>query len=151
MLSKIAKILGLSGDDDNVADPNFSDIALASAALMLEVALTDGDVADAEIAQLRASLATHYSLDAATIERLESEARIAVSGAVDLYAFTRPLAKALDQEQRQDIIRLMWQVALADDHLDNFEENILAKVAGLLGVSTADRVRLKQEVVAERG
>ncbi|NVJ98698.1 MAG: TerB family tellurite resistance protein [Alphaproteobacteria bacterium] len=144
MFEKISRLLGLKGEDETGA----SGLELATAALLVQVSKADGDFTDDERAQLVACVKDHFDLGQAEAEDLLACAERDQSDATCLYAFTRTIAKELDNEERQEIVRLLWRVAFADRHIDNFEENVLAKVSGLLGVSPADRVRIKHEVEA---
>ncbi|TNE67170.1 MAG: TerB family tellurite resistance protein [Alphaproteobacteria bacterium] len=144
MFERITEILGLKADTQKDGG-----LALATAALLVQVSKADGDFSSAERARLTDCLTDHFGLahDAATeiLTRAETE----LADAPSLYDFTRVVTKELDQEERQEIVRLLWRVANADHHIDNFEANALAKIAGLLGVATHDRIRLKHEVEAE--
>lgn len=144
MFEKISKLLGLKGE----ADTGASGLELATAALLVQVSKADGDFSDEERAQLVACVQDHFGLEQVDAEELLARAERDQNDATCLYAFTRTIAKELDNEERQDIVRLLWRVAFADKHIDNFEENVLAKVSGLLGVSSADRIRIKHEVEA---
>ena len=44
---------------------------------------------------------------------------------------------------------MLWQVALADDKLDRYEEYLVRKIAALLYVSPSDVVRMKYKVQGE--
>jgi hypothetical protein len=41
---------------------------------------------------------------------------------------------------------MLWDMAHADGEIHEFEENVVWRVAELLGVSTRDRVTLRREV-----
>ena len=56
--------------------------------------------------------------------------------AVDLYRFTSVLCAGLDQEGRQRIIEMLWEMAMADCLVHEFEANLVWRAAELLGVST---------------
>ena len=144
------KLLNLLKSDAKESEKGADPLHLATAALMIEIALADGHASDDELAALKASMASEFGLKDADIDPLIEEARSEAAEALDVYKFTRIVAAELDQEGRQQIVKLLWQVALVDDTIENFEENALAKIAGLLGVRPADRVRLKQEVMTER-
>jgi DnaJ-domain-containing protein 1 len=45
---------------------------------------------------------------------------------------------------------MMWEIAFADGAVHELEENIVARIAELLGVSPHDRVRLRHVAAAER-
>lgn len=148
MFDKVSAFLGLKEPES--VDPHYN-LQLSTAALLVYVSCADGEFSAEERAQLVVCLTDQFELDTETAEYILSEAEIQQSDATCLYQFTRAVTDQLDQDGRQDIVRLLWRVALADNHIDNFEANMLAKVASLLGVSTRDRVLLKQEVEAQAG
>ena len=65
---------------------------------------------------------------------------------MDFYQFTSVLKRALDDDGRQKIVEMLWDIAYADGAADEFEENTIWRIAELLGVSTRDRVLLRQRV-----
>ena len=70
--------------------------------------------------------------------------------AVDLYAFTSILKRALDQEQRISFVELLWEVVYADGDRHELEENVVWRIAELLGVSARQRVWARQRVEGEQ-
>ena len=60
----------------------------------------------------------------------EAEAR--EEEAVDLYRFTSVLCAGLDQEGRQRIIEMLWEMAIVDEVAHEFEANLVWRVAELL-------------------
>lgn len=123
-----------------------TDHRLAAAALLVHAISVDGRIDDVERAKLRSVLKTHFDLDDAETEKLIAEAKIRDREAVDLYGFTSVLKRSLDDEGRRRVIAMMWQMVLADGKLTEFEDNVVWRVAELLGISTRDRVRLRKEV-----
>ena len=77
-------------------------------------------------------------------KKLEAEAWEQES--VDLYSFTSVLCRELDQEGRQRIVEMLWDIVLADGVLHEYEADLVSRGAELLGVSTRDRVRLRKIV-----
>jgi uncharacterized tellurite resistance protein B-like protein len=148
MFEKFSALLGLKPTTE--AD-KVSDLHLATAALLVYVSRADGDFSDIERKQLISCLVDQFDLDTQSATQILSDAEEQQHEATCLYHFTKAITSELDQAGRQEIVRLLWRVALADHHIDNFEANVLAKVAGLLGVSARDRVDLKHEVQAELG
>ena len=53
---------------------------------------------------------------------------------------------ALDAGPRVEFIGMMWEIVYADGVRDEVEDNIVWRVAELLGVDRADRIRMRQEV-----
>jgi uncharacterized tellurite resistance protein B-like protein len=119
---------------------------LALAALLVEMARADFDESQDEQNSIIDLLAEHFSLTSAESLELLNRAREAADGAVCLFDFSRALHQSLDAEQKQGVIRLLWQVALADNSIDKYEDYLVRKVADLLYVSPSDVVRIKHEV-----
>jgi uncharacterized tellurite resistance protein B-like protein len=143
MWGKVSDLLGLKQDkNDNKGD----ELQLATAALMVHVSMVDDDFSDQERTQLHSNLVDHFNVDSAVADQLIEDAEAEQRDTTCLYRFTKVVTGELDQEGRQSIIKLLWQVANADGQIDDFEKNIVAKVSGLLGVSASDRIRLKHEV-----
>ena len=88
-------------------------------------------------------------LDAAATTRLIERAEQSDREAVDFFHFTIVLKRALDDQGRAKIVEMMWEMVFVDGTVTEFEENVVWRVAELLGVSTRDRVSLRQHV-AER-
>jgi uncharacterized tellurite resistance protein B-like protein len=100
--------------------------------------------------KLHAVLKSCFGLDDLATALLISDAAAADRSAVDLYHFTRRLNSVLDNEGRQRIIKMMWQVIYADERMNEFESNIIWRIADLLGVSSRQRIELRQLVAADR-
>ena len=147
MIGKLKNILmgdkAFSANAENQEDRQ----QLALASLLVEMARADFDETHDEHSLIIDLLASHYDLSSAEALELLNKARAANDKAVCLFDSTRALHKSLDAEQKQDVIRLLWQVANADDKLDKYEDFLVRKVADLLYVSPGDVVRLKHEVI----
>jgi len=147
MIGKLKNILmgdkAFSANAENQEDRQ----QLALASLLVEMARADFDETHDEHSLIIDLLASHYALSPAEALELLNKARAANDKAVCLFDFTRALHKSLDEEQKHAVIRLLWQVANADDKLDKYEDFLVRKVADLLYVSHSDVVRLKHEVM----
>ena len=49
------------------------------------------------------------------------------------------------------MIEMMWTVAYADGTVSEFENNLIWRVADLLGVSSTERIALRQRVAGQSG
>lgn len=126
------------------------DCQLATAALLARVATVDSEMSEARREKLRALLKSHFGLDDLAVAQLIRDATEAARSAVDLYHFTRQLNSALDNEGRQYAVKMMWQVVYVDGHANEFESNIIWRSADLLGVSSRQRIELRQLVASDR-
>jgi uncharacterized tellurite resistance protein B-like protein len=127
------------------------EMRLAAAALLVHAAVIDGEVAAEERRKLKFLLQERFALGDEETRRLMREAEAREEEAVDLYRFTSVLCAGLDQEGRQRIIEMLWEMAMADGVVHEFEANLVWRAAELLGVSTRDRVRLRKMVASRAG
>jgi uncharacterized tellurite resistance protein B-like protein len=123
---------------------------LTTAALLTRIATVNSEMSEVRREKLRALLKSYFGLDDLAVAQLISDAAEAARGAVDLYHFTRQLNGVLDDEGRQRAVKMMWQVVYADGRANEFECNIIWRTADLLGVSSRQRIELRQLVAADR-
>jgi uncharacterized tellurite resistance protein B-like protein len=126
------------------------DLRLATAALLVHAASIDGNVSQAEHGKLRQLLKQRFDQDDDAADDLIRRATAADEKAVDLYHFTRLLNDTLDDSERVRVIEMMWKVAYADGERTDYEDNLIWRVADLLGVSSTERISLRNRVAAER-
>lgn len=123
-----------------------NDERLAVAALLVHLISVDGVVKPAERAAIERALAGQYGLSAEDTAQLIAQADRMDEEAVDLYGFTSVLKRALDEDGRRRVIEMMWEAVFADGAASEFEENTVWRVAELLGISSRDRITLRQRV-----
>lgn len=140
----------LTGGAKHPAQFGAGDLRVAAAALMVHVATLDGNMSAEERVKLHELLQTRFDLDAAATERLIEAAVAADREAVDFYGFTSLLMRSLDEDQRRRIVAMMWELVFADGNVTEFEDNVMWRVADLLGVSNRERIELRRAVAAER-
>ena len=126
------------------------DERLALAALLVHCTAIDGMVSETEKGTLRAILGRSFGLSGADLETLIADAVAAERDAVDLYGFTSILKRRLSQDERVRVVERLWEVAFADGRSHEFEENLVWRVAELLGVTRQDRIARKQAVAENR-
>ena len=118
---------------------------LAVAALLVHLASVDGSASDAERDAVRHALMDYYALNEDEVERLVAEATRRDSEAVDFYRFTSAITQ-LPESERIEIIRMMWQVVFADDKNHELEDNMVWRIAELIGVSARQRTTLRNQM-----
>jgi uncharacterized tellurite resistance protein B-like protein len=142
-------VADLANGDRQAGSLGDQDLRLATAALLVHAGSVDGEMSDAERDELCNLLKQRFDLDDATTTELIAQAIDADEKAVDLYHFTRLLNDSLDEAGRLHIIEMMWTMAYADDVLSEFEDNLIWRVADLLGVSSTERIALRRRVAAQ--
>jgi uncharacterized tellurite resistance protein B-like protein len=126
-----------------------NDYRLAAAALMVHATMIDGVVSPDERRMLHDLLQRRFELDETGTRELIDKATQADREAIDLYHFTSLINRTCDLEGRLRIVEMMWEIAFADGHVTEFEDNLLWRVSDLLGISTNDRIALKQRAAGD--
>ena len=140
MFEAITRLFQKPDDALSANDPK-----LAVAALLVHLAAVDGQVKDEERKAIKGALQDHYELDEAAVDRLVKEASLRDAESVDFYKFTSALS-SLDNEDRIEIIRMMWTVVFADKSNHELEDNMVWRIAELIGVSARDRTVLRNQI-----
>jgi len=144
----LARIKALFLEDTDAAGRDGHDIDLAAAALLVEVARADHEQSGDEEAAMGELLATSLNLSEQEVEAILGRAGDAVEDATSLFEFTRLVNDHYSMDEKRDLVRSMWQVALADRNLDKYEEHIIRRVAELIYLPHPEFIQTKHEVLA---
>jgi uncharacterized tellurite resistance protein B-like protein len=126
------------------------DCRLATAALLVRVATVNGEMSQTRRKKLHAVLKSSFGLDYVATTQLIEGAAVAERSAIDLYHFTRQLNEVLDEEGRRRIVGMMWEIVYVDGSVSEGEANIIWRASDLLGVSSRERIELRQRTVASK-
>ena len=140
MFEALSRLFQKPENATSIHDPK-----LAVAALLVHLAAVDGQMKDEERKAIKGALQDHYELDEAAVERLVKEAALRDAESVDFYKFTSALS-SLESEDRVEIIAMMWQVVFADKSNHELEDNMVWRIAELIGVSSRDRTVLRNRI-----
>ena len=147
MLGKLTALFDTAFARDN-EDPAAREHALrvATALLLIEVARADYSDDFVEEAAMLDSLKQFFALDDAAAALLLEEARSKADQAVELQHITRRLHEQLSIAEKQRVVEMLWQVALADRRLDKHEDHLVRRIAELMYVSHSDLIRIRNRV-----
>jgi uncharacterized tellurite resistance protein B-like protein len=151
MFERLQQFLAsLSGGDDK---PTFAadDPRVAVMALCIQVMEADGKVLEVEKKALRARFKDFYGVDEAELDALVAAGTDAESEAIDFFRFTSELKRQLSEEQRIDLIGLLWEIVYADGERSEMEDHAIWRIADLMGVSGRERIMKRQEVAGRVG
>ena len=135
-----AKTESLSRDDR---------LQLAAAALLVEAAHMDGSFDGDERISIANLLKSRFDLSDTECATLIQEAEKAAHQTSQLYSFTRVIKDSFEEAERIEMIEMLWEVACADGKADDFEHNLIQRVAGLIYVSDRDRGSARKRVLAK--
>lgn len=136
----------LSSQRGDLEERREDDPQVAAAALLFHVMDADGVRSTEEHALLAAVLQNHFGVDDRELKRLLRAGESAEREAVDLYTFTSVLKRHLDMDARVEFIRVVWEVVYADGIRHEVEDNLVWRIAELLGVERAARIATRRDV-----
>jgi uncharacterized tellurite resistance protein B-like protein len=118
-------------------------LQLATAVLLVEVMRCDSNFATKEREATERALRKAFALSDAELARLMAQAEQTAQGANDYFRFTSAMNDQFSQAQKIQVVELMWQVAFADGVLDENEQHLISKIAGLLHVTHGEYIAAK--------
>lgn len=121
------------------------DPKLAVAVLLVHLSAVDGGTSEEEREAVGRLLQEKYALSQGEVDDLVALATSRDQESVDYYKFTTALMQ-LDEAERIGIIRMMWELVFADQRNHELEDNMVWRVAELIGISARERNHLRNEV-----
>jgi uncharacterized tellurite resistance protein B-like protein len=128
---------GHSGLQPEADRPGPTDVQLAAAALLLELAYADDEFSPGERTHIESALHRHFGLDETTTREVLALAQVERQNAVDYYQFARTITQHFDLAQRMVLAEVMWGVILADGKIAQHEDYLMRKLANLLDLKPA--------------
>lgn len=114
----------------------------AVAVLLMEVMLADHEVDENEEKQVKAFL--HQVSDLGDdIDIIYAEARSGVDQAHDLFQFTKVINENASLEQKMELLKALWRVALADGDIDAHEDHRIRRISELLFMPHSEFIQTK--------
>ena len=120
-------------------------VRTATVALLVEVARADFGVEDAEREKILRIIERHYAVTVEQARLIADEAESHADDATCLHPLTRLITSQCSLDEREEIVRLLWEVSFADGHVDKYEEHLVRKVADLLYVPHNRFIKAKLE------
>lgn len=143
MLSKIRDFFKTDLDPAEQAEMDESQLRLACAALLIEVAVIDNEFDGDELAALKRILRSEFDIPPEDIDGLVTLAHNECSEATSMYQFTQMINQHCSFDQKFQLISNMWRIAFADGDLDKYEEYIIRKVSDLIHLGHGEFIRAK--------
>ncbi len=122
---------------------------MAAAVLLISMERADFESSADERAAITHLLALHFRLAEGEVEALLAEAEEEVGQAVSFYNYVEHLNSNLGQDEKCQVLKMLWGVAYADGQLDPFEEQLMRRMADMLYLSHSDYVRTKLQVTEQ--
>jgi uncharacterized tellurite resistance protein B-like protein len=145
VLDRLKALFRTTTETEEVLEP-----ALAAAALMFEVVWADHDIGNDEIQSMTRLLQQIFAIEKQRVDELVTLTRANHNTSVGVFPFTRALNEQLNEDEKYQVLKAMWSIALADEQLDSFEEHTIRRIADLLYVPHQRFIAAKLAAKAER-
>lgn len=148
MLNKITVFFNkyiLTASDDTTTIQHKLNVAIA--ALLIEMQLIDNHATPQEIAELQKILVRDYQLSKEETDQLVDLAQQELNNATDYYQFTSLINQHFDFQQKLNMLKQLWKLAMADGKLDSHEEHYVRKIADLLFIPHSSFIRAKLDII----
>ena len=139
------KIVSQISASDIEADTRDAAVRLATAVLMVDVALVDSCFDETEFDRMLQLVKEHFGLDTQQAAELINAANAKADELVSIHEFTQLLHKHLSHDEKARVVQLLWTIAYADGELDKYEDSLVLKISDLLYVSRGRVMRLKHD------
>ncbi len=127
------------------------DPRLSVAVLLVEAARQDDVFEPKEQAVITALLTQKFDLTGEESAALLMAALARSEQMVQILGHTSELLDVMSEQERIDVIEMLWDVAYADGVLDPEEDLLIRKIAGLIAVTDRERVLARNRVMARLG
>ncbi len=136
-------IMGRISAEDAAADDRDAAIRMATAVLMVDVALVDSSFEEVEFERMLGLVKNHFGLSTQAAAELINAANAEADELVSVHEFTELLHQHLDDDEKARVVELLWSTAYADGELNEYENSLVLKVSDMLNVSLDVVMRLK--------
>lgn len=146
MIAKLKKLLMGGEIDSNSSD--LDEKTVATAALLIEAAMSDDTYCEEEKVMVSDLLRRHYDLSNEQVASVIAEAEAEREKAEQILHFTRTVKETVEFDDRVHIIEMLWEMAYADGEISDYEANLIRRVCGLIYVDDVESGKARKKVQA---
>ena len=124
---------------------NFPEVDVALR-LMFEMAMIDGtlDKAELELIKKRVrEIAPEDTAVSSVIKKMIDQSMESVS----LYPTVKKINDSYEKKEKEELLKVLWQLVAVDKIIDPYEENLYFKIAELIRIKRSKANQIKQEVI----
>ena len=117
------------------------DVALR---LMFEMAMINGTLDKTELALIKKrvkEIAPEDTTVSSVIKKMIDQSMESVS----LYPTVKKINDSYEKTEKEELLKVLWQLVAADKVIDPYEENLYFKIAELIKIKRSQANKIKQE------
>jgi uncharacterized tellurite resistance protein B-like protein len=118
-------------------------IAMATAALLLEMAHADSEFSSMEQQKVLQILMQRFGLSEEDTSKLLELAEHERRESLDIWQFTNMINTNYDNTEKLALLEILWSVVYVDGKVDMYEEYLMRKLSNLLNMDHSDLIEAK--------
>lgn len=134
---------------EQIVEEDKPSLDIACAVLLVEVMKADGLMDDNEQHRMQQILAEQFSLADDEVNDIVTHAIALSENATDFHRFTSVLNQHYSPSQKVTMVKMLWQLALADGELAAIEQHVIRKIADLLHLRHSEYTQAKLQAQAK--
>ena len=129
MFNKLKSIFDKKIEEEN---EQFDTVQIAISTLMIQTAVYDGVFDEQEKSEILELIKKYFNFSEDQKLSLFKIAMKVNDDSNDMQQFTRTLNDNLSEEEKLNIIEMLWRIIISDGHIDDYENTLIRKISGLL-------------------
>ena len=149
MLDIVKRFFGKTVPEDSNKSERVTehDVRVAACALFVEMARIDEKFTDTEMETILSIVQERYGLSREHADALVAEADKELDQSVDLWQFARLINENYSNEEKIEIIEILWRMVFVDGKMDRYEHYLMNKLKNLLRLSHDQLIAAKLKVL----
>ena len=128
----------------------FDTVQIAISTLMIQTAVYDGIFDEQEKSEILELIQKYFNFNEEQKLSLFKIAMKVNDNSNDMQQFTRVLNDNLSEEEKLNIIEMLWKIIISDGHIDDYENALIRKISGLLYISDRDVGQIKKKLITQQ-
>jgi uncharacterized tellurite resistance protein B-like protein len=137
----------ITEETDSTGATTQHDIRVAACALFVEIARIDETFTPQEMETVLSILKRRYHLSPEHADALITEAEKELENSVDLWQFAKLINENYSNEEKVELVEMLWQVVYVDGEMDDYEHYLMNKLKNLLRLSHDQLINAKLKVL----
>ena len=115
--------------------------------LLVEAAEIDGKIDETEILIIKNSIISLYEISDEKVDLIINKCLESAGEPNLLHYFTSKINKEFDYDKKINLLKILWEIILADGQIHDFESNLIRRLSGLMYISNIDCGNVKKRVL----
>jgi len=124
-------------------------LRVATCVILLEAATADSNFSPEEQEKIIEILKSRFQMTYESVKELIDKSTSKREDSIDLWYFTNLINETLDNDEKYNLMELVWEVIYSDGTLDKFENYIAHKLLNMLNLDHSRFIELKMKVKSE--